>query len=164
MSYYENLISDQIDAGIYYQDQYYNSLNMINRITPNTVTQLSENQIFVFGSNSEGFHRRGAARFALDHCGAIIGQGKGLQGQSYAIVTKKDFRTVKSSTLTEIESEILEFISFAVEHPNLHFLVSKVATDLAGYTIEEIAPLFKDAVPIKNIHLPVEFWDVLNNQ
>lgn len=135
---------------------------MINRITPNRITELSDNQIFVFGSNEEGFHRRGAARFALDHCGANIGQGKGLQGRSYAIVTKKDFRTVKSSSLTEIESEILQFIIFAIEHPNLQFLVTKIATDLAGYTIEEIAPLFYDAIPVKNISLPVEFWDVLN--
>jgi len=126
------------------------------------VTKLSDNQIFVFGSNSEGFHRRGAARFALDHCGANIGQGKGLQGQSYAIVTKKDFRVVNSSTLEEISEEIKIFITFAVEHPELTFLVTKIGTDLAGFSIEEIAPLFKDAVQIKNIHLPVEFWDVLN--
>lgn len=135
---------------------------MINRITSNNITEIKPGQIFVFGSNSEGFHRRGAARFALDHCGANIGQGKGLQGQSYAIVTKKDFRTVKSSTLQEIEIEVLEFIAFAIEHPELIFLVTKIGTDLAGFTIEEIAPLFKDAISVKNIHLPVEFWDILN--
>jgi hypothetical protein len=135
---------------------------MVNRITPNIVTKLSDNQIFVFGSNSEGFHRRGAARFALDHCGANIGQGRGLQGKSYAIVTKKDFRVVKSSTLEEISEEIKIFITFAVEHPELTFLVSKIGTDLAGYSIKEIAPLFKDAVQVKNIHLPVEFWDEIN--
>lgn len=135
---------------------------MINRITSNIVTKLSDDQIFVFGSNSEGFHRRGAARFALDHCGANIGQGKGLQGKSYAIVTKKDFRVVKSSTLEEISEEIKIFITFAVEHPELTFLVTKIGTDLAGYSIEEIAPLFKEAIPVKNIHLPIEFWDELN--
>ena len=135
---------------------------MINRITPNRITELSDNQIFVFGSNSEGFHRRGAARFALDHCGANIGQGKGIHGRSYAIVTKKDFRTIKSSTLEEITEEIKIFIAFAIDHPNLQFLVTKIAPDLAGYTIEDIAPLFFDAIPVKNISLPIEFWDILN--
>ncbi len=137
---------------------------MINRITPNIVTQLAENEIFVFGSNSEGFHRRGAARFALDRCGANIGQGKGLQGRSYAIVTKKDFRVAKSSTLDEIKLEVIEFVDFAIKHPNLQFLVTKIATDLAGYTIEDIAPLFHEAIPVKNISLPVEFWDILNEK
>jgi hypothetical protein len=77
-------------------------------------------------------------------------------------VTKKDFRVVKSSTLEEISEEIKIFITFAVEHPELTFLVSKIGTDLAGYSIKEIAPLFKDAVQVKNIHLPVEFWDEIN--
>lgn len=137
---------------------------MINRITPNIVTKLSDNQIFVFGSNAEGLHKRGAAKFALDHCGAILGQAEGLQGQSYAIITKKNWRIERSSTLIEIESGILRFIIFAMEHPNLQFLVTKIATDLAGYTIEDIAPLFYDAIPVKNISLPVEFWDILNEK
>lgn len=137
---------------------------MVNRITPDNIAELRPNQIFVFGSNEEGFHRRGAARFALDHCGANIGQGRGLQGQSYAIVTKKDFRKVKSSTLQEIEIEVLEFIKFAIEHPEYQFLVTKIATDLAGYSIEEIAPLFDEAVAVRNISLPVEFWDILNKE
>lgn len=137
---------------------------MINRITPNIITELRPNEIFVFGSNEEGFHRRGAARFALDHCGAIIGQGRGLQGQSYAIVTKKDFRRVKSSTLEEIQIEILDLVLFAMEHPENQFLVTKIGTDLAGYSIEEIAPLFIDCIHQRNISLPVEFWDILNSQ
>lgn len=135
---------------------------MINRITPNIVTKLEPNQIFCFGSNDEGFHRRGAALFAKDHCGAILGQARGLQGQSYAIVTKKNWRIARSSTLDEIKLEVNQFIEFAKSHPELIFLMTKIGTDLAGFSIEEIAPLFKDAVQVKNIHLPVEFWDIIN--
>ena len=135
---------------------------MINRITPNIVIKLESNEIFLFGSNEEGFHRRGAAKFALDHCGAILGQARGLQGQSYAIVTKKNFRVMRSSTLDEIRSEVDEFIEFSKSHPDLIFLVTKIGTDLAGYSIEDIAPMFIEATQIKNIKLPVEFWDIIN--
>lgn len=135
---------------------------MINRITPNIVTKLSDNQIFVFGSNSEGRHKKGLALFALQKCGAVLGQSRGFQGQSYAIVTKKIWWRPQSSTLQEIQIEILEFIVFAIAHPKLTFLVPKIGCENAGYSVEEIAPLFKDAILVKNIHLPVEFWDVLN--
>lgn len=135
---------------------------MINRITPNIVTELRPNEVILFGSNDQGRHKKGMALFALQKCGAILGQSRGLQGQSYAIVTKKNWWQPRSSTLLEIEIEVLEFIAFAIEHSELTFLVTKIGTANAGYSIEEIAPLFRDAIPVKNIKLPVEFWDVLN--
>ncbi len=50
------------------------------------ITKLADNEMFVFGSNLQGMHYGGAARLALKW-GAIIGQGVGLQGQTYAIPT-----------------------------------------------------------------------------
>lgn len=137
---------------------------MINRVTPDNITELRPNQVLVFGSNSEGRHKKGMALFALQKCGAIFGQAKGLQGQSYAIITKKNWWQPRSSTLIEIEIEALEFIEFAIEHPEYHFLVPKIGCENAGYSIEEIAPLFDEAVAVRNISLPVEFWDVLNKE
>ncbi len=55
--------------------------------TPGKITSLKENEIFVFGSNLKGVHAGGAARMAVTHFGAVMGQGVGLQGQSYAIPT-----------------------------------------------------------------------------
>ena len=54
----------------------------------NEATKLKSNQIFVFGSNTQGRHGKGSALVARLNFGAIYGQAYGLQGQSYAIVTK----------------------------------------------------------------------------
>ena len=62
---------------------------MNTRITPNHITELKPNEIFVFGSNLQGYHGGGAARLAMNQWGAVWGQGTGLQGQTYAIPTCK---------------------------------------------------------------------------
>ena len=136
---------------------------MVNRITPDNITSLKESQIIVVGTNGEGNHGKGAALFAKINAGAIQGQSRGLMGQTYGIVTKKNWRVRRSSTLTEIKGEVLEFIIFAINHPELVFLVTKIGTENAGYSIDEIAILFEDARYVNNIKLPVEFWDILNN-
>lgn len=54
-----------------------------DKITPD------ENTIFVFGSNPEGKHGKGAAKVAVEQFGAIQKQGEGLQGHAYALPTKR---------------------------------------------------------------------------
>jgi hypothetical protein len=71
--------------------------------TPENIQSLKPNQIFVFGSNAEGVHGKGAALLAKQKFGAKQKQAEGLQGQSYAVITKKNWRIEKSSTLAEIE-------------------------------------------------------------
>ena len=56
-----------------------------NRVTPERINHLESNEVFVFGSNARGLHYGGAARAAVEKFGAIMGQGHGLQGKSYAI-------------------------------------------------------------------------------
>ena len=124
-----------------------------HRFTPNHIDSLKPNQIFVFGSNSAGAHYGGAARTAVQKFGAIMGQGEGLQGQSYAIPTM--------GTVGETEVAVLNFIAFAKEHPELTFLVTQIGCGIAGYTPWEIAPLFMQAIPVENIWLPKEFWNEL---
>lgn len=135
---------------------------MINRITSEPITQLSENSIAVFGSNLAGRHGKGFAKYCLDNFGAIYGQGIGLQGNSYAIPTKDGNMNVLS--LKQIEPYVKTFIEYAQNHPELIFKVSSVGCGLAGYTPSEIAQLFKGSIELKNIHLSVEFWDVLNSE
>ena len=53
------------------------------RIAPDHITELSKCEIFVFGSNLEGQHAGGAARFAYDKFGAEWGNGVGPQGRCY---------------------------------------------------------------------------------
>ena len=125
-----------------------------HRITPEFIRSLQSNEIFVFGSNLAGAHGGGAARLAYERFGAVIGQGVGLQGQSYAIPT------MQGGTDT-ILPYVEEFIAFAQQHPELTFLVTKIGCGIAGFTPAEIAPLFAGAVEVDNIHLPMDFWKEL---
>jgi hypothetical protein len=50
-----------------------------------------------------------------------------------------------------------EFIAFAKEHSELTFLVTRIGCGIAGFTDEEIAPLFEQAHEVENIVLP-EGW------
>lgn len=126
----------------------------MKRISPEFITQLADNEIFVFGSNLAGMHGGGAARVALMRFGAIMGQGVGLQGQSYAIPTMHGGVDV-------IKPYVDEFIDFAVQHTELKFLVTAIGCGIAGFTVEEIAPLFRRACTVENVYLPERFWDVL---
>lgn len=99
--------------------------------------------IFVFGSNLAGIHGAGAARHALDHEGAIWKQGIGRQGNSYGIPTKSWSLTTLS--LDCIEQFVYDFKNYAREHPNEQFKVTRIGCGLAGYTDQEIAPMFADA-------------------
>lgn len=124
---------------------------MYNReFTPERIAQLKPNEIFVFGSNLAGAHGGGAARLAYDRFGAVWGQGVGLQGQSYGIPTMHGGVDV-------IKPYVDEFIAFAKQHPEMKFFVTKIGCGIAGFTTEEIAPLFADAVDVENVILPREF-------
>ena len=128
---------------------------MYNReFTPERITELKPNEIFVFGSNLAGAHGGGAARLAYNRFGAIWGQGVGLQGQSYAIPTMHGGVDV-------IKPYVDEFILFAKKHPEYKFLVTKIGCGIAGFTTDEIAPLFKDAIDVENVILPKGFVEVI---
>ena len=126
----------------------------MKRISPEHITTLQENEIFVFGSNLAGMHGGGAARVALMRFGAIMGQGVGLQGQSYAIPTMHGGVDV-------IKPYVDEFTDFAKQHTELKFLVTAIGCGIAGFTVEEIAPLFRSACSVDNIYLPERFWNIL---
>lgn len=125
------------------------------RIASNHITTLQPNEIFVFGSNLSGMHGGGAARLAYQKFGAIWGQGVGLQGQSYGIPTMQ-------GGVDTIKPYVDEFIEFAKTHPQLNFLVTEIGCGIAGFSVEEIAPLFEQAIEVENIYLPERFWLVLN--
>ena len=127
---------------------------MRTQFTPEYITELKENEIFVFGSNLEGMHGGGAVRIAYEEFSAIWGQGVGLQGQSYGIPTMHGGVDV-------IKPYVDEFVNFAKSHPELKFLVTRIGCGIAGFTDEEIAPLFKDAIEIENIYLPKSFYYVI---
>lgn len=124
------------------------------RTSPGRIEQLAENEIFVFGSNLAGMHGGGAARLARLKWGAVMGQGVGLQGRTYAIPTMQGGPET-------IKPYVDEFIAFAKAHPGLRFLVTEIGCGIAGFTPSQIAPLFAGAADVPNILLPARFWDVL---
>lgn len=127
---------------------------MYNRdYTPERITELRENEIFVFGSNLAGAHGGGAALLAYRKFGAVWGQGVGLQGQSYGIPTMH-------GGVETIRPYVDEFIAFAKQHLELTFLVTKIGCGIAGFTVAEIAPLFASALEVENVLLPQEFVDL----
>lgn len=118
-------------------------------------------QIFVFGSNLSGIHGKGAAKYALQHKGAIWGKGVGLQGNSYAIPTK-DIDVKTPLSLDRINDYVNKFILFANENENLYFFeVTPIGCGYAGYKPEQIAPMFYPLFNNFNIKLPNEFTDIL---
>lgn len=124
-----------------------------NRITPEMITRLESSEIFVFGSNLQGLHYGGAARAAVNNFGAIMGQGVGLQGQSYAIPTM--------SGLDVMDQYVKQFCEFAKTHPDMRFLVTPIGCGIAGYSEAEVAPLFECCIDLENVTLPASFWNIL---
>lgn len=124
------------------------------RVSPQWITTLADDEIFVFGSNLEGLHGGGAALLAYKRFGAVWGQGTGLQGKSYGIPTMH-------GGIDVIAPYVDEFIAFAREHRELKFLVTEIGCGIAGFTVQEMAPLFKGAINEENIYLPQRFIDIL---
>ena len=135
-----------------------NTVDMFERrYTPENITELKPNEIFVFGSNTQGRHGKGAAKQAMSF-GAIYGQARCLQGRCYAIVTK-DLTSKTKYPLKEIRFNILELLYDSYNKSDLTFLVTKIGCGLGGYTVNEIANLFVDLDIPDNVTLPKEFWD-----
>ena len=117
---------------------------MENRIAHDFITSLEDNEIFVFGCRRSGRHWEGAVAFALENFGAIFGQGEGLQGRSYAIATA-------GVGLADVKAAAERFKKYAMEHPELHFLVTRIGCGLGGWRAPQIAPMFGDASLLNNV-------------
>ena len=124
------------------------------RYTPENISSLAENEIFVFGSGLQGSHGGGAAAAAVRYFGAVWGQGVGMQGQCYAIPTMH-------GGVDAIRPYVDEFIDYAIQHPELTFLVTRIGCGIAGFKDEQMAPLFAAALDLPNVVLPKTFVDVI---
>lgn len=139
---------------------------MEKRITPENITSdLPKDVMFVFGSNESGIHGAGAAKFAYEQCGAWLGQGFGPMNQSFAIPTK-DWE-IHSLPLSVVATYVDRFIEYTrIKHRVKHewkFYVTRIGCGLAGFKVEDIAPLFKSVRNQENIWLPQDFIDVIDS-
>lgn len=127
---------------------------MSREYTPGRISHLESDEVFVFGSNLRGMHGGGAARVAYEKFGAVWGQGVGLQGQSYAIPTMQ-------GGVETIKPYVDQFIEFARECDQNTFYVTRIGCGIAGFTDEEIAPLFDAAYDLYNVRLPRSFAEII---
>lgn len=127
---------------------------MSMRFTPDKITKLAPDEIFVFGSNLAGRHGGGAALTAMRLFGAEWGKGEGLQGQSYAIPTMQ-------GGVETIKPYVDGFLDLAYEWDQTTFLVTRIGCGIAGFKPEEIAPLFDRALDMYNVVLPEDFFNIL---
>lgn len=130
---------------------------METRYTPDIIQSLRPNEVFVFGSNLQGYHQGGAACTAMKHFGAVWGVGVGLQGQSYAIPTMQ-------GGVETIKPYIDRFLAEAKARPELTFYVTPIGCGIAGFKPEDIAPMFDEALDIGNIILPKVFVDEIRHR
>ena len=129
---------------------------MKREYTPDHITELKENEIFVFGSTRNGAHLGGAARLAVQKFGAIMGNGFGPQGRSFAILSIVGGVNIMISYVND-------FIQYAKANPTKRFLVTKIGCGRAKYTEQQVAPLFKEAYFIDNIVLPESFCHIIES-
>lgn len=127
------------------------------KYTPEIIMSLKDNEIFVYGSNQFAIHGSGSAKAALKFGAIYKDVPIGLCGQSYGIITKSFTDTPVSFEFITFQVKTLYY--FALLRTDLTFYVTKIGTNLAGFSIEEIANIFKTSMPFKptNIILPKEF-------
>ena len=64
-----------------------------------------------------------------------------------------------------IKPYVDDFLSFTKAHPELKFLVTEIGCGIAGFTVKDIAPLFKNAIDenLENVYLPKSFYEIFWN-
>lgn len=99
------------------------------------INNLKNNQVFVFGSNTNGYHNGGAAKQAMEW-GAIYGIGVGRMGQTYAIPTlDTDFSKLP---LWIVRNHLEQLARYAEAFSNTEFLLTKIGQGIANFTPEEM--------------------------
>lgn len=86
--------------------------------------------------------------------GAEWGVGVGMTGQCYAIPTMH-------GGIDAIKPYVDDFIAYAKEHNEFHFLVTRIGCGIAGFTDEQMAPLFKELLELSHVSLPKVWIDIL---
>ena len=116
-------------------------------ITPPEIEKWTNGDVIVYGS--------GIGKYEDGRFETVYSSRNKYPKNGYPIPTFE-------KTIEEIRSNVAAFIEYAKQHPELRFHVRKVGYDKAGYKVEQIAPLFKEARAVKNILLPKAMVDILN--
>lgn len=125
------------------------------RIAPDVIHQLAEDEIFVFASDIQGLHKGKTSLMALEHFGAIKGQAEGIQGQSYAI-------PIIGNSNDKLKTAIERFNEYVVIHPEKKFILSGTRCEATGYIVEQEAKQFRQAYSFGNVYIPREYLKYMN--
>ena len=134
-----------------------------NKVTPEKVTVLKPNQVFVFGSNKQGRHGKGAARDAVTYFDAKEGVGEGFTGGCYAFPTIEKlfpYTRVSAESFKKSSQKLLKAVE---DNPDLEFLVTPLGLGLAGFEIAVIAEALKPLINKPNVWLPsvlIAYYDL----
>jgi len=135
---------------------------MQERTTPTSINHLNPNEILVFGSSLMGEHALTDMGLHALNFGAKNGVWRGFCGKTYAIATLTPIlHPVKYDWA--VNNDVAEFLRAAESLPAYTFLVTHIGGDSGYYTPAKIAPMFAKARNLPNVHLPAEYWQVLNN-
>lgn len=127
---------------------------LIRRRTPDIITELKENEVFVFGSKPDGHHKNGAAKTAIERFGAIEGKSEGFEGQSYAIPVHRHKTNMMAAAISR-------FIEYARLHKQQTFYVLPIGCGSANMDVLIVAEMFKTAIEVDNIYMPEIFIKAL---
>lgn len=127
--------------------------------SPDNINELEDDEVFVYGANVNFRHGAGAAKHAIKF-GAVYGLVEAYKGQTYGLITTDLNEPQRPSIpMSLLQDEVDKFIQFAKDNTHLTFLVTEVGCGLAGFTVEEVAPLFKPVIldKVSNVRLPKRF-------
>lgn len=150
------------------------------------ITSLKNNEVFVFGANTFGWHGAGAAGYAsFNELGNVwrkhsydkwpngtkgkwnvkgVAEGlmEGTNGKSYAIPTVTKCGAKRSIPLDIIEESIFNFFDFTLDNPQYVFYIAQAATPgLNGYSPEEMAGCYRVFDWPDNVYFEEEFSKLL---
>ena len=100
-----------------------------------------DDRVFVFGSNLLGIHGAGAAHYARCELGAELGIGEGPTGRTYALPTC--YQPGEPITYQELAVYVDNFLTYARQHPEQRFFVSKVGCGIAGFDEDVVSMVFR---------------------
>lgn len=119
------------------------------------INSLSDNEVFIFGSNLNGHHAGGAALQAVNAFGAEWGIGEGLTGHCYAFPTlDKDMRPLLRSDLIDSRHKLYATCNAL---PEKTFLLTAVGTGIAGNSHDYMKEIFTSQATPGNLILPEEW-------
>ena len=117
-------------------------------ITPPDAHRWTRNEVMVYGCNEDG------TECEREHQDTVGGRFNRHPLKGYGI-------RVIGASLDEVSEGVKTFILHARQHPELRFHVRELGCGKGGFSLEQMAPLFKDAVAVENILLPKSFVNLL---